>query len=1407
MFLFKKVIAIAVCGALLGGIIADPVHASAPASSGDTYHIDNSDANCNNEGPATVTEPWCDFDVVNQLSLQPGDSVLLARGARWNQELVLSAHGAPDEPVVVASYGEGPLPIIERDGSFDQIGVRIHNASHLSLGELEVAHAGAGVYFYYDTKHNEGIRVHDIFVHDVGGIHQSERLLPEGSPKRQYAEQSKIWNSAGIIFTGDISFTPDINDYALRNVVIERITGTANQNSLSFDWHNGISPQGGSSRPYYGENLVQDVLITDIHFYDDVPAEPRGCDDGLRIVNAMQVTLMNAVLEGEASCASATGTAAILLGRTQDVTIANTIITDTKDTGSADMVAIDYECCNSQITVTNSYFARNAGGALSPLAIYTDADMNDDLTIIDNTFLNNGPGALRRAGAGYVPTGSVKGNLFAEAAFTHVEGNADFRGFAFGVNSGVPSDDHLFYAAEDYGDAKGTAWSYWFSDSDEWAEMGLDEASNAWVAPEGGSISQFTMDPGAGSVARVWTAPFNGQLSVRGLAIWNQSDDGAVDIRRNGISLPRSADRSPLPGGLTGLSTSLDDISVKAGDTLEFVATGATRISWTPAIGYIDAATEWKFPGDSTTEWLSDSASNLSQEDGRLVVTLGDADSWIEAPAPLGIEAATHSIVDITLQNLSNAQRATVWFTTEADQDWSTSKSVSLDILRTATPQQYLVDMTRALGTTRDEAWYGTVTGMRVSFFDGSGGKVALHRYSVVNTPTLSPLTDPPTDQDHPHVLYHWDFESGLAGWSGAEGTVLTSNDGQIVGSSDAVRTGVISPENLVVDATQSRYLEIDFAGATAGTAGRVLFTTALDDVWDNAKYVPFTVPTDGTLRLDLARSTGWADRVTSIRIDVTAPIIHIDAVRLYSALPPAEHQPHFAADWTFEVDGDYEGWQVVQHMDAVVQGGALRATTTANDPYLTSPAIAVDATTSRYVTVRLKATVTEQFQVFFRTTSDPVYSVSKILRFQVHSSAEYVNYVIDTAANPLWAGTVTGLRVDFGSLTGATVDLDRLSVSSLVEIETEPYLIGTWDFSAADDLAGWHADPASGATPIPEGMLLAADASLTSPEELRIDAEATRYVTVEVENHSAESTLVMQFTGEAGQTGASEVTIPAGAGTYRFDMRRNGWAGVIDALALSADADVTVRSITIRSKYRPGFQQPYTAVEWDFSETLAGWVSGGTATVTADTEGLVVTSTGNDPYIVSPRQLGLDSRESSKITIRLRSDRVGSGSVFFTTSSGPTYFTAERRVDFNVTVANEWVDIDVEMLRSDLWTETITSLRIDPLSSPGEVIIQSVLVRTSAPPPGETVCESFDRTDLTWSWNAETITDREWVIVTKPAGGHNGLIVSTVGARDVTIDQFSNGGWSVVPGSSGGTPIDGVDGSDIQGLKVCGTI
>lgn len=145
------------------------------ASSGTNYYIDAENGNDSNSGSSS-DKAWQSLNKLDNLKFNPGDSILLKRGSKFNAVFDLTAHGTADAPIVLGAYGEGADPCISApDSSLYALAIR--NSDYLTVENLEIVNTGStrlarrtGVLVEsenYGISHN--IVLSSLYVHDVNG--------------------------------------------------------------------------------------------------------------------------------------------------------------------------------------------------------------------------------------------------------------------------------------------------------------------------------------------------------------------------------------------------------------------------------------------------------------------------------------------------------------------------------------------------------------------------------------------------------------------------------------------------------------------------------------------------------------------------------------------------------------------------------------------------------------------------------------------------------------------------------------------------------------------------------------------------------------------------------------------------------------------------------------------------------------------------------------------------------------------------------------------------------------------------------------------------------------------------------------------------------------------------------------
>lgn len=108
----------------------------APLSGGAaTYYVDAA-AGRDGDGGTSPESAWKSLSKVNHSRFQPGDEILLRRGARWEEELQVSCSGEEGRPIVFGAYGEGVRPVIDGGGSRNT-SITIRDAAFITVEDLQ----------------------------------------------------------------------------------------------------------------------------------------------------------------------------------------------------------------------------------------------------------------------------------------------------------------------------------------------------------------------------------------------------------------------------------------------------------------------------------------------------------------------------------------------------------------------------------------------------------------------------------------------------------------------------------------------------------------------------------------------------------------------------------------------------------------------------------------------------------------------------------------------------------------------------------------------------------------------------------------------------------------------------------------------------------------------------------------------------------------------------------------------------------------------------------------------------------------------------------------------------------------------------------------------------------------------
>jgi hypothetical protein len=608
----------------LSGCSGLPIVTTYGTSSGHTYYINNQEgSNCTDTGPHTKTQPWCTFIPINNVgTFLPGDNILLASGATWDQEMILTGSGTLTSPIVISSYGYGARPKILRNQKSTDIGIYLLNASHWNISNLEIGRAGAGILFHYSTLSHEGINLNNIYVHDNKGIwsgYTTEYPVSGNVKNPQIADlRININLSSGILFNSN-NITLSSSQYILKDVSISDIVGTHNLDSISFDYESDTTDGDDAHNAFQKITFNKLKLFNDDGNSQSVYQEAGlGCSDSLRLAGVSYVTLINSVLDGEAACYTASGTAAIFLTRISNANFVNNIVKHVPETGSPDEVGVDLEAAESNINMYANLFSTNAGAGIEITNTHgTPFDHSDNLDFSGNSFFNDTLSNYKGAssiwqccsGSGQAtPTGLISNNIYNEPSPVFW-GGKNIGAMAISNNTSVPST--IYYAAEQFSGEQGeNQWFYMYeSPTSVWATMPTYSVKNdedVWKIEDSSYIGMFDIVPAAclencdtSGVARVFVAPYSGVISIRGRVLKSDIGGTGVYAAVNFISKDIATQIWPISKGKQfvagtdqiGYATDVDNISIIAGDMIRFEvhANGDSSYdatSWSPAIAY-----------------------------------------------------------------------------------------------------------------------------------------------------------------------------------------------------------------------------------------------------------------------------------------------------------------------------------------------------------------------------------------------------------------------------------------------------------------------------------------------------------------------------------------------------------------------------------------------------------------------------------------------------------------------------------------------------------------------------------------------------------------------------------------------------------------------------------------------------
>jgi len=118
---------------------------------------------------------------------------------------------------------------------------------------------------------------------------------------------------------------------------------------------------------------------------------------------------------------------------------------------------------------------------------------------------------------------------------------------------------------------------------------------------------------------------------------------------------------------------------------------------------------------------------------------------------------------------------------------------------------------------------------------------------------------------------------------------------------------------------------------------------------------------------------------------------------------------------WEFNTPGDNESWSH-HNIDAwsVETDGKFRIDPGPTDPWIDQPYISLDSTFYNTVNINMASNAPDRVgAIYFTTSESSEFSEDKKVDFDVSNDGDWHDYSIFMGSQPMWTGTITGIRID----------------------------------------------------------------------------------------------------------------------------------------------------------------------------------------------------------------------------------------------------------------------------------------------------------------------------------------------------------------------------------------------------------
>lgn len=604
-----------------------------------TAHYIDADAGDDANDGRSPAKAWKSFKNVNGRTLGPGERVLLKRGCVFNEELRLSAKGAPDNWAEIGAYGEGMRPQIRRSRFLDERCGFVDGAWCLAVRDLIFCNAGSGFEIIGDGPEFGHVLVERCLAHHVEGHYRfNSHGIPEWRDHKG-VDAKHCSRSCGIAVLG-----------GSQQVVM--------RDCESYQCSSGFRASGS------------DVFVSRMFCHDNYAHNTSPHPYNL----SSRAWMTDSVFDASGWHAAA-GTMGIMLWDNNGFVIRNCHFLNQPDSGSPDQGSIDFEAKGDNCLIDRCTFRNNAGAPIEVLGLQTPQPRNVLITRCrfdrNNWAYKNGPAEISVWGERHTsPEIACSNGRIEDNGCVLVPGVPFYRNDGPSTNGWTLSGNRTFDfpeqldAAYPWGDPPavdvcGEIWTdrreaalaakVTFNPEDRGAKTSV-----AWEQVEGRPGVRFEKGPGACAKA---VLPGEGDYRVQ-----VKADDGTFwRTARTAVHV--------LPEGA---------VTYKAWDFAKNLDTQGWEARGTGA-GY-------EFLPGKTGFWNSKSHPVRLVCGDYYVIAIRDATgACLVTPETMDVgvafSAARCNAVRIRMQNRTNARRMRLWWqTTGPVNGWDKSNSVAFDV-------------------------------------------------------------------------------------------------------------------------------------------------------------------------------------------------------------------------------------------------------------------------------------------------------------------------------------------------------------------------------------------------------------------------------------------------------------------------------------------------------------------------------------------------------------------------------------------------------------------------------------------------------------------------------------------------------------------------------------------------------